>query len=102
MKQLKTEKNGSKDISLPQVEIQFSTWKRAQRAATLLNIPKFTSLNVFISEMVFEDYGRRLILKLDSFEALPSELVAFVFKVVDVASAECPLTKDINIPLVQN
>lgn len=102
MKQLKTENNGSKGGPLPQVEIQFSTWKRAQRAATLLNIPKFTSFNVFISEILFEDYGRRLILKLDSSEALPSELVAFVFNVVDVASAECPLTKDINIPLVQN
>lgn len=44
----------------------------------------------------------RLILKLDSSEALPSELVAFVFKVDDLASAECPLTQDINIPLVQN
>ena len=87
VKQLKDENNGSEDISLPQVEIQFSTWKRAQRAAALLNIPKFTSSNVFISEMLFEDYSRRLILKLDFFEALPSELVAFIFKVVDVASA---------------
>ena len=52
--------------------------------------------------MLFEDYGRRLILRLNSSEALPSELVAFVFNVVDVASAECPLTQDINIPLVQN
>ena len=82
--------------------MQFPTWVRAQRAAALVDSLKFDKSNVTISEMLFEDYGRRLILKFDSSGALPSELVAFVLTVVDVASAERPLARAINIPLVQN
>ena len=51
--------------------------------------------------MLFEDQGRRLILKISSSGALPSDSVSFVFDVVNVASAARPLTREINIPLVQ-
>jgi hypothetical protein len=93
---------GSKGTLLPQVEMQFATLEHAQKAVSLLASSKFDNSKVSISEMLFEDRGRRLILKFSSSGALPSDLVSFVFDVVDVASAARPLTREINIPLVQN
>ena len=82
--------------------MQFPTWERAQKAADLLDSSKFDNSKIAISEIFFEDRGRRLILKFDSSGALPSEIISFVFDVIDAASAERPLTQEINIPLVQN
>lgn len=82
--------------------MHFATLEHAQRAAALLAGSKFDSSKVSISEMLFEDRGRRLILKFNSSGALPSDLVSFVFAVVEVASAARPLIREITIPLVQN
>ena len=102
MTQLNSQIHESKCIPFLHVEMQFPTWERAQRAAALVNGLKSAISKVTVSEMLFEDYGRRLVLEFSSSGALPSELVSYVFAVVDAASAERPLTRNIDIPLVQN
>ena len=99
--QLESQTIGSKSTSQPQVEIQFVTTEHAQKAMTLLDSSKFDSPKVSISETFFEDQGRRLILKFNSSDARPSDLVSFVFDVVEVVSAARPLTREISITLVQ-
>jgi hypothetical protein len=98
--QLKRQTLSSKRKSLPQVEMHFATLEHAQKAASLLDSSNFDNPQVSISEMLFEDRGRRLILKFNSSSVLPSDLVAFVFDVVDAVSAAHPLTREVNIPLV--
>jgi len=100
--QLESQLIGPKGTFLPQVEMQFATLEHARKAVALLAISRFDDSKVSISEMLFEDRGRRLILKFSSSGPLPSDLVSFVFDVVDVASAARPLTREINIPSVQN
>jgi hypothetical protein len=85
----------------PQVEMQFVTTEHAQRAVALLDSSKFDNPKVSISETLFEDPGRRLILKFNSSGARPSDLVSFVFDVVDAVSAARPLTREVSIPLVK-
>ena len=99
--QLESQTIGSKSTSQPQVEIQFVTTERAQKAMTVLDSSKFDSPKVSISETFFEDQGRRLILKFNSSDARPSDLGSFVFDVVEVVSAARPLTREISITLVQ-
>jgi hypothetical protein len=99
--QLESQTIGSKSTSSPQVEMQFVTVEHAQRAVTLLADSKFDNQKVSISETLFEDRGRRLILKFDSSDARPSDLVSFVFDVVEVVSTARPLTREVSIPLVQ-
>jgi hypothetical protein len=99
--QLESQTIGSKSTLQPQVEMQFVTTEHAQRAVALLDSSKFDNPKVSISETVLEDRGRRLILKFDSFDAHPSDLVSFVFDVVDAVSAARPLTREVSIPLVK-
>ncbi len=87
---------------LPQVEMHFGTFERAQKAAALLKNSKFDNSKVSISEMLFEEQGRLMILKFNSFGAYPSQLISYMLAVIDVASNACPVWKHITIPLVQN
>ncbi len=82
--------------------MHFGTFERAQKAAALLEDSKFNNSKVSISEVLFEEQGRKLRLKFKSFGAYPSEIVSFVLGVVDVASAAFPVWQHITIPLVQN
>ena len=99
--QLQSQIISSKNAPLPQVEMQFITIEHAQRAAALLDSSNFGNSTVSISEMLFEDRGRRLILKFNSSNACPSDLVSFVVNVVDALSAARPLTREVSIPLVK-
>ena len=86
----------------PQVEMLFRKPELAQKAASALTNAKFNTSKVAINKMFFEDGGRRLILKLSSSGACPSDLLAFVCAVVDAASIARPLLREISIPLVQD
>ena len=101
MTKLSNQVQGSKRKSLPQVEMHFATVEHAQRAVALLDSAKLGKSKAAISEVLFEDQGRRLILKFDSSGVRPSDLVSFVFDVVEVVSATRPLTREVTIPLVQ-
>jgi hypothetical protein len=81
--------------------MHFATVEHAQRAVALLDSSKLGKAKAAISEMLFEDQGRRLILKFDSSGVRPSDLVSVVFDVVESVSAARPLTREVSIPLIQ-
>lgn len=99
--QLESQIIGSKNVSLPQVEMRFVSIEHAKRAVALLDSSKLDNPKVSISEMIFEDRGRRLILKFSFCDARPSDLVSFVFDVVDTVSVARPLTREVSIPIVK-
>jgi len=84
----------------PQVELHFGTFERAHQAAALLANSEFGPSKVSLSEVLFEDGGRLLVLKFTSFGARPSELLSFVQSVVEVASVAGPIRRSVSIPLV--
>jgi hypothetical protein len=91
---------GYKRASKPQVEMQFVKTEHAQRAAALLDNSKFDNPEVSINTF-FEDQGRRLILEFNPAGSRPSDIVSFVFDVVDAISAVRPLTRAVTIPIVK-
>jgi len=99
--QLNSQIQATKRRSLPKVEMHFATAEQAQRAADLLDSSKFGNTKASISNVLFEDRGRRLIIKFNPSNVGPSDLVSFVFDVVEVVSAARPISREVTIPLVQ-
>lgn len=94
--------SGSECLLKPKIEMYFATLERAQKAEALLYDFWRKNSKVFISEMLFDDGGRMLILKFSSFGAHPSDIVSYVFAVVIALQSVYPVWKHVSIPLVPN
>ncbi|MGB9841272.1 MAG: hypothetical protein ACPLKZ_00950 [Candidatus Bathyarchaeales archaeon] len=88
------------DLS-PEIVLHFATAKHAEIAVGLLENQKLHNSKIAISKIVVEDKGRRLNLKVRSFNTRPSEVINFVSDVANTLSKAQPLIREVTIPLMR-